>query len=94
MSIQGSAAAAKGEQVTTNTGQQAKLSRPLDFLVVADHSDNMGLFPDLVAGKPNIIADPQGRKWYDMMKEGRGQEAALQVIAAFSDGKFPKGPGL
>ena len=81
---------AKGEQVTTNTGQQAKLSRPLDFLVVADHSDNMGLFPDLVAGKPNIIADPQGRKWYDMMKEGRGQEAALQVIAAFSDGSFPK----
>ncbi len=81
---------AKGEQVTTNTGQQAKLSRPLDFLVVADHSDNMGLFPDLVAGKPNIIADPQGRKWYDMMKEGRGQEAALQVIAAFSDGSFPE----
>lgn len=81
---------AKGEQVTTNTGQQAKLSRPLDFLVVADHSDNMGLFPDLVSGKPNIIADSQGRKWYDMMKEGRGQEAALQVIAAFSDGTFPK----
>jgi hypothetical protein len=81
---------AKGGQVTTNTGQQARLSRPLDFLVVADHSDNMGLFPDLVAGKPNIIADPQGRKWYDMMKEGRGQQAALQVIAAFSDGSFPK----
>lgn len=81
---------AKGAQVTTNTGQQAKLSRPLDFLVVADHSDNMGMFPDLAAGKPNIIADPQGRTWYDMMKDGRGQEAALQVIAAFSDGTFPK----
>ncbi|MFN4142104.1 DUF3604 domain-containing protein [Aestuariivirga sp.] len=80
---------AKGEQVTTNTGQQARLSRPLDFLVVADHSDNMGLFPDLAAGKPNIVADPQGRKWYEMMKEGKGQEAALQVIAAFSDGSFP-----
>ena len=81
---------AKGEQVISNTGQPARLSRPLDFLVVADHSDNMGMFPDLAAGKPNIIADPQGRKWYDMMKEGRGQEAALQVIAAFSNGTFPK----
>jgi len=81
---------AKGEQVLSNTGQPARLSRPLDFLVVADHSDNMGMFPDLAAGKPNIIADPQGRKWYDMMKEGRGQEAALQVIAAFSNGTFPK----
>ncbi|WP_419695547.1 DUF3604 domain-containing protein [Mesorhizobium muleiense] len=81
---------AKGEQITTNTGQQAKLSRPLDFLVVADHSDNMGMFPDLAAGKPNIVADPQGRKWYEMIQDGKGQEAALQVIGAFSDGSFPK----
>ena len=43
---------AKGEQVTASSGQPAKLSRPLDFLVVADHSDNMGFFPDLLAGKP------------------------------------------
>lgn len=81
---------AKGQQVTTNTGQEARLSRPLDFLVVADHSDNMGMFPDLAAGKPNIVADPQGRKWYEMMQSGKGQEAALQVIGAFSDGSFPK----
>ncbi len=81
---------AKGQQVTTNTGQQAKMSRPLDFLVVADHSDNMGMFPDLAAGKPNIVADPQGRKWYEMMQDGKGQEAALQVIGAFSTGSFPK----
>ena len=33
---------ARGEQVTTSTGQPLKLSRPLDFLVVADHSDMMG----------------------------------------------------
>ena len=36
---------ARGEQVTASSGQPAKLSRPLDFLVVADHSDNMGFFP-------------------------------------------------
>ncbi|OWK23266.1 hypothetical protein AJ87_35680 [Rhizobium yanglingense] len=45
---------ARGEEVTSSTGQPAKLSRPLDFLVVADHSDNMGFFPDLFAGKPAI----------------------------------------
>ena len=38
---------ARGEQVTSSSGQLVKLSRPLDFLVVADHSDNMGFFPDL-----------------------------------------------
>src|SRR5262245_29314133 len=43
---------ARGEQVTASSGQPAKLSRPLDFLVVTDHSDNMGFFPYLFAGKP------------------------------------------
>jgi hypothetical protein len=33
---------ARGEEITSNTGQPVKLSRPLDFLVVADHSDGMG----------------------------------------------------
>src|SRR5262245_44411245 len=45
---------ARGEQVTASSGQPVKLSRPLDFLVVADHSDNMGFFPDLFAGKPSV----------------------------------------
>src|SRR6476619_8167254 len=42
---------ARGEEITSNSCQPVKLSRPLDFLVVADHSDNMGMFPDLFAGK-------------------------------------------
>ena len=41
---------AKGEEVTASSGQPVKLSRPLDFLVVADHSDNMGFFPTVLAG--------------------------------------------
>jgi hypothetical protein len=67
-----------------------KLSRPLDFLVVADHSDNMGFFPDLFAGKPELLANPTGRQWYDMIKAGRGADAAIQIIVAFSQGTFPK----
>jgi hypothetical protein len=67
-----------------------KLSRPLDWLVVADHSDNMGFFPDLFAGKPEILADPIGRKWYDLIKSGKGGEAAIEIIVAFSQGTFPK----
>ncbi len=43
---------AKGEEVISSTGQPVRLSRPLDFLVVADHSDNMGFFPKLQAGAP------------------------------------------
>jgi hypothetical protein len=81
---------ARGEQVISSTGQPVKLSRPLDFLVVADHSDNMGFFPDLFAGKPEMLADPAGRKWYDMIKSGKGADAAIEIIIAFSHGTFPK----
>ena len=83
----------KGEEVTASSGQPAKLSRPLDFLVVADHSDNMGFFPDLLAGKPELLADPLGRKWYDMMQSGKGAEAAVDIITSFGAGKF-RGPIL
>jgi hypothetical protein len=76
--------------VIASSGQPAKLSRPLDFLVVADHSDNMGFFPDLFAGKQNLLADPTGKKWFNMIKSGEGDKAAIEIIVAFSHNKFPK----
>ncbi len=82
---------ARGEELTTSTGQRARLSRPLDFLVVADHSDNMGFFPRLRAGEPAMLADPTGRRWYDMVQAGgrQGVEAAVEIIVAFSKNAFP-----
>jgi hypothetical protein len=83
---------AKGEEIISSTGQPARLSRPLDFLVVADHSDNMGFFPNLQAGAPYVMADEKGRRWHDMIEEG-GQtavNAAGELIVAFSQGEFPK----
>jgi hypothetical protein len=81
---------ARGEEIVASGGQPAKLSRPLDFLVVADHSDNMGLFTDLFAGKPEILADPQAKTWYDMIKSGEGAKAALEIIVAFGKGTVPE----
>jgi len=81
---------ARGEELTASSGQPVRLSRPLDFLVVADHSDNMGFFPDLFAGKPEVLAHPTGRKWYDMIQAGKGGDAAIEIIVAFSQGTFPK----
>ena len=45
---------ARGEEITAANGMKVKLSRPLDFIVVADHSDNMGFFPKLFAGDPEL----------------------------------------
>ena len=43
---------ARGEEVTTTHGLRAKLSRPLDFLVVSDHAEMYGLMPQLLKGDP------------------------------------------
>jgi len=81
---------ARGEQITASGGQEVRLSRPLDFLVVADHSDNMGLFPDLYAGAPHILADATGKDWYERIKAGDGPAVALELIGRFSQGTFPE----
>ena len=49
---------AKGEELTASSGQQVKLSRPLDFLVVTDHSDNMGFFPEPLRGRSKNAGQP------------------------------------
>jgi hypothetical protein len=77
---------ARGEQVTSSTGQPVRLSRPLDFLVISDHSDGFGFFPLILAGGPSIMADPQGKKWHDMITGGQGHQAALDIINNFSKG--------
>ena len=82
---------AMGEELTSSTSLKVKLSRPLDFLVVADHSDNMGFFPRLFEGDPAMLADPTGKRWYDMVQAGgqEGVKAAVEIIVAFSQNKFP-----
>jgi hypothetical protein len=82
---------AKGAEVTASSGQQVKLSRPLDFLVVSDHSDGFGFFPQLMSGDPGLLATPQGRQWYDWIQAGKGAQAALDIITSFGKGQMPKG---
>jgi hypothetical protein len=83
---------ARGEELTSSSGLKVKLSRPLDFLVVADHSDNMGFFPRLYDGDPGMLADPTGRRWYDMIQAGgrEGVKAAVEIIQALTQNTMPE----
>jgi hypothetical protein len=83
---------ARGEEVITSTGQPVKLSRPLDFLVITDHSDMMGIATDIQNGAPNILAVPKGKEWAEGFAKG-GQaagEAAFDLITNFSQGTVPE----
>jgi hypothetical protein len=83
---------ARGEEVTTSNGERFKLSRPLDWLVVSDHSDGMGAMKEIIAGNPNLLKDPQVHKWHKAFREGGDAafEATMEVINAFSQGKIPE----
>ena len=85
---------ARGEEVTSSTGLRTRLLRPLDFLVISDHSDAMGFFPLIASGDPRFMADEEGRRWRQMINAG-GQDAvaaALEIIDLFSRGEFPWAP--
>jgi len=69
---------ARGEQVQANNGMQARLVRPLDFLVVSDHAEYQGLMPKLRGGDPELLKDPVAKRWYNWFREGReGQGKAF-----------------
>ena len=75
---------ARGEQVQANNGMQTKLVRPLDFLVVADHSEyQQGLMPKLRGGDPELLKNEVGKRWYNWFKEG--PEGQYRVFSEFAE---------
>jgi len=82
---------ALGETVTSSTGQRVQLSRPLDFLVVADHGVAMGAMMELYKGNPTLMGDPRLKRWHLMMNESaeKGVQAAGELISAGSQGDIP-----
>jgi hypothetical protein len=84
---------ARGEEVVSSTGVSAKLSRPLDFLVVADHAESIGVLGDVLAGNPMLMTDPTVQRWNGMFKHG-GEQAMnvyYEILAAVTaGGQLPK----
>jgi len=85
---------ARGDEVVSSYGIPVKLSRPLDWLAVTDHTDNMGFIVDLTAGSPEIMATPQGKDWHDRLERANKEEKAeiaYEIIKALMVTKtFPQ----
>ncbi|MEA3411149.1 MAG: DUF3604 domain-containing protein [Pseudomonadota bacterium] len=83
---------ARGEEVISSTGIPAKLSRPLDFLVISDHAEGLGVMVEVYNGNPAFMGDDTLRRWNKAMKAG-GKEAGdamNEVISAQAQGTLPK----
>ena len=81
---------ARGEEVLTSHGQRARLIRPLDFLVVADHAENLGLAPYIAESNPDLLQSEWGRTVHDMVKAGDSRGAFQKwLVDAVTKGVDP-----
>ena len=60
---------AKGETVRANGGEEVRLRRPLDFLMVSDHAENLGVLPRLAVGDGSVPETETSRRWAQALAE-------------------------
>jgi len=70
---------AKGGTLTATHGQRARLDRPLDFLVIADHAHGLGAMSALVDGNEKLVANPRLVEWRRLLLEVGGPRAGLRI---------------
>jgi hypothetical protein len=69
---------ARGEEVTALNGMKARLRLPLDFLVVSDHSEFLGVFAQLRANNPDLDKWETGKRWGDWLRAGDWRKVATE----------------
>lgn len=83
---------ARGETVKSTGGINVKLSRPLDFLVVSDHSDAMGTMSEIIAGNKAFMTDATAASWNQRLNSDSGAtqlKARMEVMTSLTDGSAP-----
>ena len=80
---------AKGETVTSSTGLNTRLARPLDFLVISDHAENLGLAPLLADKDATLMSTEFGQKLRARLDAGDPAGAWAIWSESKSTGKDP-----
>lgn len=61
-----------------------RIGTPLDFLVVADHAEMMGVPLRLFRGDEKLTATATGKRFMQMMNAGKNQEAFFEFLTAIN----------
>ncbi|MCP4382258.1 MAG: DUF3604 domain-containing protein [Hyphomicrobiales bacterium] len=82
---------ARGEEVRATSGMRVRLSRPLDWLVIADHSEFSGIGVELAKGNPMLMVDDQTREWNRLINQGGDEswQAIIEIVTAMGKGEVP-----
>ena len=77
---------ARGEQlISAGIGQPVQLRRPLDWLVVSDHAEYLGMSKALFEGNEQLRSDEDGARWYALAKAGKRIEAVMEIGNSIAD---------
>ena len=80
---------ARGEMVVASSGVRARLQRPLDFLVVADHAENLGLAPMIAERNPDLLKTDFGRRISELVYSGKFGDAYALWGSGMAERKDP-----
>jgi len=74
---------AKGEVLEGHDGKPVRMSRPLDFLMVADHGEYMGIMQAITEGEPGqgLLATETGKRWAELMAKNEGGVVFADAVA-------------
>ncbi len=80
---------ARGGEVVMDNGQRFKQDRPLDWLSITDHAEYLGIADQIRSGSPELLENPQGKRWYEMSKTSpqEGVKAAIEAVVSMQTGK-------
>ncbi|MFK7895988.1 MAG: DUF3604 domain-containing protein [Myxococcota bacterium] len=70
---------ARGEEVTAHNGMRVRLKRPLDFFMLSDHAEYLGVMNMLDRSDPVLLATETGARW----KAWRDAGENLKIFAEF-----------
>jgi len=78
---------ARGEEIRAHNGMAVRLRRPLDFLLLSDHAEYLGVMPRLDAGDPLARSTEAGERWYWLRKENNTSELWVEFAASMLPGE-------
>ena len=71
---------AKGLPVKAPNGELAQLTTPLDFLLVSDHAEYLGLFLGLEDDDPKLSSSSLGQRWLDYFQSGNQAPISREYV--------------
>jgi len=79
---------AKGAPVIdANSRAKIKIETPLDFLVVTDHAEYVGIPKMIWAGDERLMKTKVGKRFAKMIKEGKGTQVFVDLLGTANSGK-------